>query len=45
MTGRTRRFRVWNLSARELRGPMAKLDYLNPQTSQVSIDSSGNVQD
>jgi hypothetical protein len=36
---------VWNVSARELRGPMVKLDYLNPQTSQVSIDSSGNVQD
>jgi hypothetical protein len=36
---------VWNVSAPELRGPMVKLDYLNPQTSQVSIDSRGNVQD
>jgi hypothetical protein len=29
---------VWNVSARETRGPTAKLDYLNPQTNQFSID-------
>jgi hypothetical protein len=29
---------VWNVSAPELRGPTVKLDYLNPQTNQLSID-------
>jgi hypothetical protein len=29
---------VWNVSAPELSGPIAKLDYLNPQTNHLSID-------
>jgi hypothetical protein len=29
---------VWNVSAPELRGPMVKLEYLNPQTNHLSID-------
>jgi len=28
---------VWNVSAREVRGPTVKLDHLNPQTNHVSI--------
>ena len=30
---------VWNVSAPEVRGPMIHLDYLNPQTSQLSLDN------
>ena len=29
---------VWNVSGREVGGPTAKLDDLNPQTNQISID-------
>jgi hypothetical protein len=29
---------VWNVSAKETRGPNVKLDYLNPQTNHISID-------
>jgi hypothetical protein len=28
---------IWNLSAREVAGPKVRLDYLNPQTSHLSI--------
>jgi len=28
---------IWNVSAPEVRGPFVKLDYLNPQTSHVSL--------
>jgi hypothetical protein len=31
--------------AGELKGPRAKLDYLNPQTNHFSIDDKGKVQD
>jgi len=32
---------VWNVSAPEARGPFVKLDYLNPQTNQLSIPATG----
>ena len=31
---------VWNVSAPETRGPMVKLDHLNPQTSHISLSPS-----
>src|SRR5919106_934476 len=30
---------VWNVSARELAGPIAQLDYVNPQTNHLSLDA------
>jgi hypothetical protein len=36
---------IWDVRARELKGPRAKLDYLNPQTNHFSIDDKGKVQD
>lgn len=31
---------VWNVSANEVRGPMVRLDHLNPQTNHISIRRS-----
>jgi hypothetical protein len=36
---------IWDVRAGELKGPRAKLDYLNPQTNHLSIDEKGKVQD
>ena len=35
---------IWDVRAWETKRPMAKMDYLNPQTSHFSIDSRGRVQ-
>lgn len=35
---------IWDVRAWETKRPMAKMDYLNPQTSHFSIDSRGKVQ-
>jgi hypothetical protein len=35
---------IWGVRAWETKGPMAKMDYLNPQTSHFSIDDRGRVQ-
>jgi hypothetical protein len=36
---------IWQVDARELRGPQVELAYLNPQTQHLSIDRRGRVHD